>query len=336
MMNTIMWAERLNRTAVFGWFYAKKNYTPLRTLYDFSEIARRYCVVSYTTMRSRLARTGALRGASVGCYGLRQCLVPKTVRKVAKGMTLVRDVDTYLYAGPNEINIVRDRAVPQLMAANETLVVVGAATAFFLCRGLADHAAIYGLLRPSAFVERKVTEFLDRFFTPRNHFFAVHLRHREGSCPREIARKLVPLGAAFKKSMDVERLQLLYLQCNASIPYLAALHASLGLRLFSFPLFVAHDGQDPHMLPLLTSRGARVYDAQHYDKFEDCDYGLCALTVDYFLMMSGVYFSGNSISSVSQNVCFARLGRGQASHGMDPEYIRMVSHDVMDTSTLPA
>ncbi|ORC80832.1 uncharacterized protein TM35_001421000, partial [Trypanosoma theileri] len=326
-MNIIMWAALLNRTAVLGWFRIGKKWMDPAELYDFSTVAQRYCVVTTDVMHQQLNRTGLLGGGSYACYG--QCVRDTPLRHLSRHLRLLKQSPRLppYFSWMDHESVMR-RVVPLIRAAHADLVVLGGAYAFFLRRGLVHHAAIYALLRPSLRVQQRVDAFLRHSFTTRSRFFAVHVRHRELMCNKEMDVHLPALRRYTE--MRPEEEQQLRAQCNISIPYLAALHASLGLQLFAFPLFVAHDSQDLYTVQLLAAHGARLYDKEHYAQFEDCAEGLCALAVDYFLLTKGEYFSGNALSSVSQNVCFARLGRGMACHGMGPALIRMLSRDAQD------
>ncbi|KAH9584047.1 hypothetical protein LSM04_003484 [Trypanosoma melophagium] len=336
MMNIIMWAERLNRTAVFGSFYVKNKFVHYHLLYDFSEIERHYCVISLINMRRRLLSRGLLHRSTVSCFDFHNCATFRQVVSVSRGM---RSVRTTKVTSVNEMyptaEVLRSRIIPLLTNADDTLIILGAGTSFTMRRGLAENAAIYGLLRPSVWVAQKVKQFLNHSFGPRGRFFAVHKRHLEMTCNDYVTRSLSHLRTHFGVALIREREQVIRAQCNISIPYLATLHTSLGLRLFSYPLFLAHDRQDPYTVPQLKKRGARVYEKEHYAQYEDCAYGLCALAVDYFVMTEAEYFGGNAVSSVSNNVCFARLGRGKACHGTEPALIRMLSHDVLAPYPLP-
>ncbi|ORC91127.1 uncharacterized protein TM35_000061320, partial [Trypanosoma theileri] len=62
---------------------------------------------------------------------------------------------------------------------NAEIIILDSFLTFMMTRGLSDHAAIYGLLRPSALIAQRVKRFLNHSFGPRGRFFAVHKRHRE-------------------------------------------------------------------------------------------------------------------------------------------------------------
>ncbi|ORC91124.1 uncharacterized protein TM35_000061290, partial [Trypanosoma theileri] len=331
MMNIIMWAERLNRTAVLGPFFVKNEWVSHSDLYNFSEIARRYCVVSIDTMRKRLSSRIPLTPVTIACFDGDMCRnslmhfdfkVKTNLVKIVELSAPWNYVDAHFYLKRCFLRY------PKKSKAH--IVIINYIAAFMMTRGLSDHAAIYGLLRPSALIAQRVKRFLNHSFGPRGRFFAVHKRHREMTCNDFLTESLPQLRTHFGVTLRSEREQLIRAQCNISIPYLAALHASLGLRLFSYPMFLAHDGQDPYTVPQLKARGARVYEKEHYAQYEDCAYGLCALAVDYFVMTEAEYFSGNAVSTVSDNVCFVRLGRGKACHGMEPAIIRMFSYDVRE------
>ncbi|ORC89242.1 uncharacterized protein TM35_000132460 [Trypanosoma theileri] len=325
-MNIILWAERLNRTAVFGGFWVEGTLVHPAKIYNISEIAQRYCVITEDVLEEKLLASPFLENLTYTCYGT--CLKRPPLTSLFERMQPQgKRVGVPGFIPWSRRNRILKEAFAIFRAQKADVIVIGGQYAFLLHHGLLHHAAIYSLLQPSPFVRKKVDEFLNYYFSSGNQYIAIHKRHRESSCKKELVEKMPNFREYTHLSPQREKQPLAH--CNISIPYLDALHTSLGLKLFSFPLFVAHDGQDKNAVRELAMRGARMYDKDYYPHFEDCEYGLCALAVDYFLLVEGEYFSGNVISSVTQNVCFARLGKGKACHGMEPGIIRLLAHDVL-------
>ncbi|ORC85022.1 uncharacterized protein TM35_000391960 [Trypanosoma theileri] len=326
-MNTILWAERLNRTAVLGGFWVKGHWVDPAKIYDFSKIAQRYCVISDKVLEQKLLDSPFLENLTYTCYGW--CIRHAPLGPLFQRMQFLEQHSGLPpYVSWEARKTVMKQAVLVYSQEQADVMVIGGQYAFLLHHGLVHHAAIYSLLQPSPFVRKKVDEFLNYYFSSGKQYIGIHKRHRESSCKKGLREKMPDFREYTHLSPQREKLPLA--QCVISISYLDALHTSLGLKLFSFPLFVAHDHQDKVTIRHLAMKGARLYDKDYYPHFEDCEYGLCSLAMDYFLLVEGEYFSGNVISSVSENVCFARLGKGKACHGMEPGIIRLLTHDVIE------
>ena len=71
-------------------------------------------------------------------------------------------------------------------------------------------------------------------------------------------------------------------------------------------VFVASDHQNATLDAVFAAKGALAYSGRWHTKELG---GLEGLAVDYFTLRAAHTFVGNTISSVSQNVCYARLAR---------------------------
>jgi hypothetical protein len=109
-------------------------------------------------------------------------------------------------------------------------------------------------------------------------------------------------------------------QCAITVDHVHSLMASLRLSIDHQLMFVASDHQNLALEKALQLKGAVMQEKGD---------GLRALTVDFFLLQEAEYFTGNQLSSVTQNVCFMRLGRGRGCHGFIPSFSRYHSRPVM-------
>ena len=103
----------------------------------------------------------------------------------------------------------------------------------------------------------------------------------------------------------------------------------LMMSLRSMPLFVASDRQNAAVDEALRQEGA-VFAPTAAPTAVGGAGVLLDLSMDYFMLAhdEAAYFTGNQISSVSQNVCYRRLGRGQACHGFHLEFAEYHSRRV--------
>lgn len=345
-MNAIMWAEDLNRTAVLGWFYSGSHSsgtsTPPEMLYDFSLIKRHYCVITLSEFEQRLlsdSRVGSVsqalstlvangwvgnqntsaatadsdkQFATVRCYG--RCL--KTTDLM---FTLVVPLQILQCTSMTHITKLSQLSAPlkQMRNGNETISIVGSSLIFFVRRSVAENAALYGLLRPSAKVQSIVDPVLN-ISLGGCPFFGVHLRNRENTCNWSIQWTNEFLGRPFVT--DKEAKQLLK-QCNMQVGDVNSFFQSYGARMGAVPGFIASDGQNPSLVSSLLSYGKFV---RHRISPSSADglsriASLLEVVVDAIVLSRAVVFYGNQLSSMSQSVCFMRLGQGESCH-MDVDH----------------
>lgn len=124
--------------------------------------------------------------------------------------------------------------------------------------------------------------------------------------------------------LSAEQLKAVRVQCAIPVAYvneqlikrngirasIAAKHDSGSVR-----MFLASDHENMVLeRALVNDRGAVMYQGKFGHK------SLLGLALDFFVMAGGEHFSGNQLSSISQNVCFVRLGLGLRCLGFVAEY----------------
>ncbi|CUG87097.1 Hypothetical protein, putative [Bodo saltans] len=217
--------------------------------------------------------------------------------------------------------------------AQDTLVVLSGELAFFLRPGLAEMAALFGLLEPANHVRDAVNIFKRAQFGTEAipPYFGIHLRRREQECLKEIGESREDGGELLKPMDDDARgwgravethgraWRIVSTQCAITVDHVKALMSSLRLLMDHQLMFLGSDHQDMKLEKALVDRGAVM--------FGD-DGGLLGLSVDYFMLGEGKYFTGNQLSSITQNVCYRRLGRGQGCNGFIPSFSYYHSRNV--------
>ena len=184
-------------------------------------------------------------------------------------------------------------------------------------------------------------------------YFAVHLRRREGGCGHEMTVSFtdgLSLDGYFENVCAVDR-RIIRRQCQLTadgvldlLRYLQGQPSSYerndteaetaprrGISMISLgdmPLFVASDRQNAAVDEALRKQGA-VFAPVAAGAGGGSEV-LADLSLDYFLLSheEAAYFTGNQLSSVSQNVCYRRLGRGQACHGFHREFAEYHARNV--------
>eukprot|EP00758_Cryptobia_borreli_P010103 Tbor_TRINITY_DN5537_c0_g1::TRINITY_DN5537_c0_g1_i2::g.13577::m.13577 len=99
----------------------------------------------------------------------------------------------------------------------------------------------------------------------------------------------------------------------------------------SLRVFLATDGQDPKFdNEMKISYNAVVINGSvnSSKKGQQRVEGITALAVDFFILAESLYFTGNQMSSVTQNVCFIRLGRGLSCDGYIPYLTQYLSRSI--------
>ena len=312
IMNVIMWARRLNRTAVLGWFRWSHRWVDPSVLYDFSKISSEYCVISAETLRVQLPREERSNGL---CFGQG---VDDTPLRHALKCRMAPDVPAH-YNARFGAETTKAHFFPKVVKAKETFVGLSGEIAFFMRVGLEAAAAIYGLLRPSAAVQKELAAFTQSAFQGDRSYFALHLRMRERDCLVELRHAFTVVGASLSSS---ER-RVLETQCSVTVQYVRDTMKSVGVTLGGAKFFLASDHQNATLEKALVEAGAVVYKGSG-----TASGALTDLAVDFFAMVQAKFFTGNQLSSISQNACFVRLGRGSACHGVVESFAREQSRDI--------
>ena len=391
--NTVAWADALNRTAIISYFRFKSQWHSTDNFYDFSEIRRRYCVVTHreadAILKLRERHSGAPRLTSrclgQGMKGTRFRHMPNVVRCPSK-----LDLPAH-YNSRHSVRISRGLISNYVIPNKDGFLVISGQITFYMRPGLWDMARLLRHLRPSPEVAALVDQqLLGNFFKkeaataasdgtsvasrlsalqvnseavakaslgspsrlhpgaaslqtfPVYPYFSVHSRSREVDCLLEMsydegdnggylaamgsAGGPVPTGGgeAFAPEPNDEgwdpkapvptgssdRWGAARKQCRIGTDLVDAVVAETapqnGTR-----LFLASDGQNLPFEEAMSARGALRAGAVGGGE-------LTAMAVDFFLMAAGLHFTGNQLSSVSQNVCLMRLGNGLTCDGWFP------------------
>lgn len=324
MMNTIIWASRLNRTAVLGWFRHNHAWIDPKEFYDFDQVARRYCVVTADRMMANLRSKG---GITAECFGQGFADTPLK-RFVGRAARCVHAAGVPRYYNSRYGARVTRTFLPRILASPADILVLSGEVAFFMRAGLALHAAAYRHLRPNAEIAAEVTNFEKSKLghAAGSGYFAVHLRQRERECMKEV-RDSFDDGAAHLGRLGAAARTVISTQCAVTVPHVRCLQQSLGLR-DTFPMFLASDHQNLALEQDLVAHGAVMYEGGRFHTREIG--GLKGMAVDFFLMARARYFTGNQLSSVTQNACFMRLGSGRGCHGVVREFTEFHTRDLAE------
>jgi hypothetical protein len=388
-MNLVLVAERLNRTAVLGWFDFVDQWVDPASIYDFGLIRHSYCVVEADVFRRHVwprvfageDGNGRSHAQAPGAAMRHRRGAAVDVRSMGQGLdktplaTAVHDVrpfpfvpETYNVRGGT--NITRAAYLPLLQAhpqlVRSHLVVLSAQVAYYLRPRLTDLVTLFGLLRPSASIRAEVIATLGRMRLTAAEpvrrafgifdsapaadagrgsrvkpYFSLHLRQREGLCMKERA-EILGDSATLRKSLTPAQLEITQIQCGLTVAYVdsifrrhnvhtgssssgppaptAATAGGLAAGDQQYGLFLASDHQNLVLEGALVKRGAQLYAGGAFSTGTEDKTGLQGLAVDYWLLVAGDYFTGNQVSSISQNVCSARLGLGLGCQGFIESY----------------
>ena len=332
IMNLAIWANALGRTAVIGWFRFQHAWVYAEDVYNFTRIQQSYCMMSPQQMATRAAQRTEKKTAI--CLG--QKLADTPLKKYAKisgfQCRLAPDVPAH-YNTRYAMKTTKAYLQEKILRATEDLLVVSGQIGFFLRAGLAEHAAIFGLLRPHQKTVKSVTTFLEsgvvgsaqyievnglahrEQFAEQSSYFAIHLRQREQECMKEVTESHED-GGRWLQTMSADDWTVVKTQCAITVAHVKSLMLSLGLVFDSQPppMFLGSDHQNMVLERALVQHGAKMYEGNAA--------GLDGLAVDFFVMSQGKWFTGNQLSSITQNICFLRLGTGRACDGFVPEFTR--------------
>lgn len=322
MLNLAMWSRSLGRTAVLGWFRFDHKWTFASDLYNFTRIMESYCLITPQQMVARVKADKDLSAQKnfAACFG--QGVHGTPMKKAAAGLFRCRPDPTVPahYNTRMGMNTTRSYFAERVMKAAEALVVVSGQIGFFMRAGLAENAAIYGLLEPSEHIRALVDTFKVATFGKRalSEYFGIHLRQREKECMKEVVESREDGGSHLAHMTD-DDWKIIATQCSMTVAHLQSLMSSLNLLIDHQPMFLGSDHQNMVLEKALVDLGASMFTTEQ---------SLTALAVDYFLMSEGRYFTGNQLSSITQNICYRRLGKGKGCEGFVPPFARYHSRNV--------
>lgn len=298
-INIAVWARSFNRTVVLGQFRAQKRWWEPEQFYNFSAVMSHYCVISASQFSERWKMfsrpTAWCMGQSTGSTPLKS-----VIRKCPLVPGIPPHYDTWKGDAISREFVSRALKDPNLRTA--TFLGISGQMGFFMRSGLEESAAAYGLLEPSIAVKLKIQSILNNHPPLQKGYFGVHLRQRELMCFDEMDHSFG--NAVELTAVSAEARARVRRQCRMSLLELTSiLRESTGTT--SYPLFVASDKQNPELDKALKDSGAT---------FAPDDGTLLSLAVDFFMLghINAKYFAGNQLSSISQNVCFRRFGRGMS------------------------
>ena len=322
-MNIIIWGERIGRTPVLGWFRADHRWVDPADLYDFSLIRERYCLVTPKEFADALpsGRTAA------ACFG--QGVSGTPLKRLGGGKAVKCAMQPHVPAHYNTRRATNTTAefLPRIAGATEDVLVLSGQIAFFLRAGLAEFATIFSLLGPSKEIAEEVMSFTkQKLLASQGRVFSIHLRQREKDCLKEVGEAQED-GARWLLSMSDDDWKVIRTQCAITTRHVTALMHRLSLCLDrEQPMFLASDHENKELERALVSSGAVMYEGGRFHTKEHG--GLKGLAVDFFLLVQGAYFTGNQLSSISQNACFMRLGQGKPCNGFVEPLARYLVRDL--------
>eukprot|EP01065_Artemidia_motanka_P052236 TRINITY_DN9373_c1_g1_i1.p1 TRINITY_DN9373_c1_g1~~TRINITY_DN9373_c1_g1_i1.p1 ORF type:complete len:472 (+),score=130.56 TRINITY_DN9373_c1_g1_i1:168-1583(+) len=295
-------AQLLNRTFILGSFRHNHQWTDVREIYSFAELQKAFCVIDLPTA-VRLLR----HEKQVECFGqvIHDMPIGKQLKtKCRNGFGPVdRFFDQHKFK-----EVVAD-ALPHLIASTARIINLSGQLAFFMRPGLRLMSQGFGLLRPAPEVSEELRRFTGAAFGDQTDYLGIHLRYREGQCMNEVQsdfQKVFNISSDLMAKMEE--------QCTINYRYAdRVFRETLGASVmdarpdpnrFCCPTFFASDHQNKTAEKDFLNRGATPYKGR-YHTFELG--GLKGLSSDYFMLRDSYAFIGNSASSVSQDVCFARL-----------------------------
>eukprot|EP00744_Colponema_vietnamica_P015626 GILI01021912.1.p1 GENE.GILI01021912.1~~GILI01021912.1.p1 ORF type:complete len:306 (-),score=4.10 GILI01021912.1:140-1057(-) len=240
---------------------------------------------------------------------------------------------------------------PSYFSDDHGLLVLSAQVAFYLRPGVWDLAMAFRHLHPSLAVGKALDVELTSLLPPNRTgtasgaistyanalpYFSIQSRSREDQCLREIAMDKED-GFKYLYTMAHGNLcnnndnnatneansqvlvspslwQKAKWQCNMTsqgVNNLLSKWQKAGGNKTLIRIFFASDGQNKLLSAFMSSKGAHSIPSSKY-------HPLIGVTVDYFILSSGFRYTGNQLSSVSQNVCYTRLARGLACDGWYP------------------
>lgn len=345
ILHTVAFARRLNRTAVLGYFRAGHKWWGPGDFYDFDLLVKRECVVTPSEFRSLWSTaTLARRRRSAGeptavCLGQGTKATP--LAKAVK-CTMEPSIPAH-YNSKTGFASTKDSFYGKIMLEKPSVVSadflgISGEIAFFMRPGFLEMARLLAAIKPSMGILAELRSFyrtsglspnpeIDRFWgissaanvpsSLSGQYFALHLRQREKDCLKEVNDAL-ELNPDLLKKLGPEQAQAIRTQCAIPVSHVEDnLFKRYGIPIQDTRFFLASDHENVVLeKALVETRGAVMYSGS---KFEHKS--LQGLAMDFFLLVGAKYFSGNQLSSISQNVCMMRLGHGLSGcHGCVLDY----------------
>eukprot|EP00760_Papus_ankaliazontas_P015678 PhM_4_TR16661/c0_g1_i1/m.37537 len=320
-VNALAWSQHLGRTYVLGYFRHNHKWADPREFYDFSQWKKHYCFL-YPDEFIAIVRRQRSAGVTFrgDCYG--QEFQDTPIGKATKIKCKLRPEAPKHYSTRKGLSITSYH-FPSIAASTADLLNLSGQFGFFIRPGLEKLAHAFGLLRPSTDVAEEINAFRAKHLPHDKKYLALHLRHREGVCHQEMRDVMSDL-----KLRDAEERSILMKQCTMPVEYVDRV-VERYLDLPAPPktvVFLASDHQNMTAEDLLVKRlHARRYKGRFPTKELG---GLKGLAVDFFLLTEAEWFVMNQQSSISQNACYVRLGRGKACHGVVPSVLELFARNV--------
>eukprot|EP01060_Flectonema_neradi_P011334 TRINITY_DN18424_c0_g1_i1.p1 TRINITY_DN18424_c0_g1~~TRINITY_DN18424_c0_g1_i1.p1 ORF type:complete len:430 (+),score=55.84 TRINITY_DN18424_c0_g1_i1:97-1386(+) len=286
----IVASKLLNRTFILGHFRHNHGWLETTDTYDWTNIQHSYCVKHPTD------KSISLQSRDMECFG-------QDVRDTPFGKHRKLKCKNFNSQTPKHFTrFVFQEVVPkvfkELWASTSKLVVLSGQVAFYLRPGLRLLKPVFAKLQPSADVGGEVSRYVQTVFEGRQ-FIALHVRAREGQCQEEItADYTTPSTKMYNVTKEI--VDTLAGQCGITPEVLKRFRTESGIK----PAFFASDHQNPSLDQAFVAASAIPYKGRFHTNELG---GLKGLAVDYFILRSSSLFIGNTISSVSQDVCYARL-----------------------------
>ena len=294
---SIVASKLMQRTFILGHFRHNHAWIESTLAYSWEEISKEYCV-------KLPSDTGiTLRSSDIECFG-------QDLKETPFGKSRKLKCKKFNENAPRHFNrfIFQDvvpTAFKHAFKSNSKLVVLSGQIAFYLRPGLRLLKPVFSLLRPSPDVQREVSRMVNNVFGGKK-FISVHVRAREGQCQEEIALDYSnPSTRMYNVSREV--ISTLASQCGITPAVLQEFRLKYKIE----SAFFASDHQNPSLDKSFLSVDAIPYKGSFHTNEIG---GLCGLAVDYFILRSSHVFIGNTISSISQDVCYARLSSMPFSH----------------------
>lgn len=215
--------------------------------------------------------------------------------------------------------------------------------AFFMRPGIIEMSRLLASIKPSMLVKLELTNFfrgsamlapnavVAKFWelpraTPGNEYFALHLRQREKDCLKEVNDNF-EINPELSKKLSEKQQQFVRTQCAIPVSHVEEnLLQRYEISRTATKFFLASDHENMVLeKSLVENHNAVMYSGKFDHK------SLQGLAMDFFLLVGGKYFSGNQLSSISQNVCMMRLGLGlNGCHGCVVNYALQVYNPIDD------
>ena len=299
LVNIIAIATLLDRTVVIPSFRQDHKWWPAETFYDFTEMAKYYCIISETEGTRRVSQKD--QSTKTLCYDTLKDGLSDVPMK--RGWQCTEKSWRYLDRNPKPLDkphnldarVMLEDMIQQ--SRDYRWLGIGARTAYYL-RIPNTVQPVYSLLKPSKAVRDEMDAFKRRVGIRGNQYAAAHVRNREGQSSKEVEwslERLILSSDEIENLRDQTNLRLEVVQ-----GYLQKKPVWTNMK-----LFVASDGQTS--LATFEKAGALFYSGQYPSR------SMMGLAIDFFMLVDAEVFFGNQMSSVSVNACFARGSKNCAN-----------------------